>query len=124
MPERKLTRGAFLFVVVVLGLVMAGCEQTTINQIKADPGRYANKEVTIAGEVVNSYSVIGTGGYELDDGTGKLLIIAKSGAPRKGAKVVVKGNIKDGYDMGALIKVLPDIFKSGLVMIESSHKAR
>ena len=54
MPERKLTRGAFLFVVVVLGLVMAGCEQTTINQIKADPGRYANKEVTIAGEVVNS----------------------------------------------------------------------
>ena len=39
MPKRKYGYYASLFVVVLLALTMVGCEQKTINQIKADPGR-------------------------------------------------------------------------------------
>jgi hypothetical protein len=102
---------------------MSGCEQKTINEIRAEPSRYANKEVSVVGTVTRSYSVLGKGVYEIDDGTGKLWIASEKGVPREGAKVVVKGTIRDGYNLGSFIK-LPEAISSGLVMIESSHKAK
>ncbi|MBN1566276.1 MAG: OB-fold nucleic acid binding domain-containing protein [Acidobacteria bacterium] len=122
---RKLRyRRYFLWAVVALWtLAMAGCDQKTINDIRAEPSRYANKQVTIVGTVTSSYSVLGKGAYEIEDGTGKLWIVSDKGVPREGAKVGVKGTIRDGYNLGSLIK-LPEAVSSGLVMIESSHKAR
>jgi hypothetical protein len=111
-------------IAVLLSLVvtLVACEKKSINQIMADPSSHANREVGIEGTVVQSYSVLGRGAYEVDDGTGKLWIVSDKGVPRKGARVVVKGTIQDGFDLGALVK-LPDQFRSGIVMIESSHKA-
>jgi membrane protein implicated in regulation of membrane protease activity len=104
-------------------LLAAGCERRTVNQILAEPDRYARREVGIVGTVVESYSVMGRGAYRVDDGTGKLWVIASRGVPRKGAKVAVKGKIRDGFNLGGIVR-LPDAFSSGLVMIESSHRAR
>ena len=104
-------------------LLLAACDQKTINQIKAEPNRYANHEVGIAGKVVRSYSVLGRGAYEVDDGTGKLWVISDKGVPRMGAEVQVRGTIKDGYDLTSVVK-LPEAFSSGLVMIENQHRAR
>jgi hypothetical protein len=115
--------GALLSVIVFSALIMTGCEQKTINEIKADPARYANREVTIVGNVTQSVSVMGKGAYEIDDGTGKLWIISDTGVPRKGARVGVKGKIRDAYNLSAVVK-LPEPVTSGLVMIENSHKAR
>jgi len=109
--------------VLATALVMIGCEQKTINEIRANPSKYANKEVSVAGNVTRSYSVLGRGAYEVDDGTGKLWIVSEKGVPREGARVVVKGTIRDGYNLGGLIK-LPEAVSSGLVMIESEHKAK
>jgi hypothetical protein len=110
-------------VIVFMALIMSGCEQKSINEIRADPGRYSNREVAVAGEVTRSYSVLGKGAYEVDDGTGKLWVVSESGVPRDGAKIVVKGTIRDAYNLGSLVK-LPEPVTSGLVMIEKSHKAR
>ena len=114
--------------VALMGLVLflTSCEQKTINQIMADPQRYANREVGITGKVVKSYSVMGNGVYQVDDGTGKLWVVSKTGVPREGARVAVKGTIRDGYnfgDLGSVLK-LPEAIRSGLVMIESKHKAK
>ncbi|MBN2338848.1 MAG: hypothetical protein JXP48_09940 [Acidobacteria bacterium] len=103
-------------------LLLAGCEQKTINEILADPSRYANKEVAVAGTVTWSTSLLGNGVYEIEDGTGKLLVVSTSGVPRKGAQVVVKGKIREGFDLSTFR--LPDPIASGLVLMESSHKAR
>lgn len=113
-----------LLVVISSALVLAACEQKNINQILADPHRYAHREVGIIGNVVQSYSVLGRGAYQIDDGTGKLWVVSYNGqgVPRKGARVGVKGKIQDGFDLGALVK-LPEVVSSGLVMIESNHKA-
>ena len=116
-------RYALLVVVVLWALAMSGCEQRSINEIKADPSRYANREVSIVGTVARSYSVLGRGAYEIEDGTGKLWVVSERGVPREGAKIVVKGKIVDGFSLGSFIK-MPEPISSGLVMKESGHKAR
>jgi len=104
-------------------LIMSGCEQKSINEIRAEPSRYANREVSVVGNVIRSFSVLGRGAYEIEDGTGKLWVVSETGVPREGAKVVVKGTIRDAYDLSSFVK-LPELVSSGLVMIESSHRAR
>jgi len=104
-------------------LVLVGCEYKTINQIMAEPQRYANRDVGIAGNVVRSFSVLGAGAYQVDDGTGKMWVVAKNNVPREGARVGVKGKIQDGFNLGGLVK-LPEVVRSGMVMIESSHRAK
>ncbi len=108
---------------VFLSLIMSGCEQKTINEIMAEPSRYANHEVAVAGNVVRSFSLVGRGAYEIEDGTGKLWVVSEAGVPRQGARIVVRGTLRDAYDLGSIVK-LPEPFGSGLVLIESSHRAR
>ena len=114
---------ALLAIVILWAFAMAGCEQKTINQIKADPSRYANKDVAVVGTVATSYSVLGKGAYEVEDGTGKLWVVSEKGVPRKGARVAVRGTIRDAFDLGSFLP-LPESISSGLVMIETSHKAK
>jgi hypothetical protein len=107
-------------------LFLLGCEQKTINQILVDPHRYANQEVGVVGKVVRSYSVLGRGAYEVDDGTGTLWVISKTGVPREGARVEVKGTIRDAFNLGELgpILKLPEAVRSGVVMMESERKVK
>src|SRR5688572_17075549 len=123
MKRLTLTRTGVLLMLAAMSLLLAACEQKTINQILAEPNRYANRDVGVLGTVVQSYSVLGRGAYQIEDGTGKLWVISDKGVPRKGARVGVKGKIKDGFDLGGLIK-LPAGIGTGLVMIESSHRAK
>ena len=91
----------------------------------ADPAKYRNESVTVRGTVDQSASVMGRGAYRLTDGEQGLWVVTSSGAPRKGARVDVTGRLQDGYDLsafGSAIK-LPGSLQSGLVLIESSHRA-
>ncbi len=107
-------------------MVLVGCEQKSINQIMADPQRYANHEVGVVGTVVKSYSFVGHGAYQVDDGTGKLWVVSKTGVKREGSRVGVKGRIRDGFSLGdlGLVLKLPETVRSGMVMMESEHKAK
>jgi hypothetical protein len=124
--SKRTTRTLLASVLLFAFLLQIGCAVRSINQIMADPQRYANKEVGIKGEVTESYSVVGRGAYRVDDGTGRLWVVSDMGVPRKGARIVARGTIKDAYnfgDLGNLIK-LPEKASSGLVMIEKKHKAQ
>ena len=123
MKRITIGRASVLMVLAFMVLFLAACQEKTINQIMADPHRYANREVGIVGHVVQSYSVVGKGVYQVDDGTGKLWVVSDKGVPRKGARVGVKGTIRDGFSLGSLVK-LPEAVSSGLVMMESQHKAK
>jgi hypothetical protein len=119
---RNIRRVALLLPVLVSALLLSGCERKSINQIKADPGRYANREVAVVGHVVQSVSILGRGAYEVDDGTGRLWVVSQTGVPRKGAKVAVRGTIRDAFNLGSFVK-LPDRLSAGMVMMENEHKA-
>ncbi|HSW38387.1 MAG TPA: hypothetical protein VLL97_02715 [Acidobacteriota bacterium] len=123
MQKLKFRKYALPAVAILCLLALSGCEHKTINEILADPARYANKDVSVIGSVARSYSVLGRGAYEIEDGTGKLWVVSDKGVPRQGAKIAVKGKIRDGFNLGSVVN-LPEAFSSGLVMIETSHKAR
>ncbi len=114
---------------LVIALAVTGCAQKTVNDVMADPSRYAERSITLKGEVVESYSIAGNGFYRLEDTTGRLWIFSRRGVPRKGAYVQVKGKIKDGFDItsiGDFLKLPEPIrerIESGLLLVESSHKA-
>src|SRR5687767_14284483 len=82
-------------------LLLTACpSQTNISKINADPGRYTNKEVGVAGIVRDSYGVMGNGAYEIDDGTGRLWIVTRRGVPSRGARVGAKGRVYTGFNFG------------------------
>jgi hypothetical protein len=110
---------------IALALIAAACD-TTINKVLADPGKYRNETITVPGTVAESASVLGRGIYRITDGDQGLWVVTNGGAPRKGARVSVTGRVQEGYDLGAFGNVLklPGSLQSGVVLIESSHKAR
>lgn len=124
MPSTKRTGAAAL--IIGLTLMTAACGGTTINQLRADPAKYRNQSVTVQGTVDQSVSAVGRGVYRIVDGDQDLWVVTSSGAPRKGARVSVTGRLQDGYDLSAFggVLKLPSALESGLVLIESSHKAR
>jgi hypothetical protein len=88
-------KASAVITICILGLLLAACDRLKIGDINADPGRFQNKEVSVAGQVTSlSIGALNTGLYEIDDGTGKLFVLSSSrGAPSKGAYVGVKGTI-------------------------------
>ena len=89
------------FLTLLLGTVLlTACpSQTNISKINADPDRYRGKEVGIAGRVTNSYGAMGTGAYEIDDGTGRIWVVAKKhGVPSRGSQVGAKGYVRNGFN--------------------------
>ena len=91
--------------VVIVGMLGVGCpERTSIRDIEANPSRYENKEVVIAGTVRDSYGVnvpgtkIRGGAYKIDDGTGSIWIVTENAVPTKGTQVGIKGIIGSGVN--------------------------
>src|SRR6185436_14557366 len=92
---------AILFVLVTGTLLLSACpSETTISKINSDPGRYRDKEVVVVGRVTDSYGVMGTGAYEVDDGTGRIWVAATRGVPARGSRVGVKGRVHGGLTIG------------------------
>src|SRR5258708_12143129 len=86
----KISKKIFVVAAVTVAMVMiAGCPtQTTVNKIQQDPHHFYNKEVGLRGNVTESYGALGTGVYQLDDGTGKIWILTENyGVPSQAAPV-------------------------------------
>lgn len=86
----------------VIAMSMVGCPtRTSVADINKDPGRYAGKEVTIAGLVSSSIGAIGNGMFQIDDGSGHMWVYCQGfGVPGDGSKVAVTGRIAQGYSFG------------------------
>jgi hypothetical protein len=121
-----MTRRVRTGLIMVVAVVSAACATKSINQVRADPAKYRNQTITVRGTVAESASIMGKGAYKLTDGEDSLWVVTSGGAPRTGARVDVTGRIEDGYDLGGLGRILklPEALQNGLVLIESSHKAR
>ncbi len=93
-----------LLVAAAVAITSACPKRTTIAEIEANPARFQNKEVAVAGTVRDSYglSIPGTdirgGAYKIDDGTGSFWIITRESVPTRGTKIGVKGKIGSGVN--------------------------
>ncbi|HMF55294.1 MAG TPA: hypothetical protein VK619_02950 [Pyrinomonadaceae bacterium] len=80
---------------------LTACPQReSIGKINADPSRYYHKEIGVAGTVTDSYGFMGMGIYQIDDGTGHLLVVTQRGVPSRGARVAAKGHLQTGFSVG------------------------
>jgi len=105
-------------------LAATACASTSVNRILADPSRYRDREVRVSGSVVDSYSFANRGAYRIGDESGQLWVVSDRGVPRKGARVTVRGTIREGFNLGSLgDRINLPAVGSGLVLMESSHKA-
>jgi hypothetical protein len=83
-------------------LLLAGCPpRESIAKINQDPCRFAGKEITIAGRVTDSFGALGTGVFQIDDGTGTMWVFSKKyGVPGNGATLAVTGLVEQGFAFG------------------------
>jgi hypothetical protein len=99
---RLRSRLSLTLLLIVGTLVLAACPtRTSIERINRDPGRYAGKEVAIDGHVTTSFGALGTGVYEVDDGSGRMWVFSERyGVPSDGTRVAVRGRIEQGFSFG------------------------
>jgi hypothetical protein len=120
---KKMTRVLTLGLVLIIGLMTMACpKRESIASIEANPSKYYNKEVGIAGTVRDSYGLnipltqIRGGVYKVDDGTGSIWVVTQSSVPAKGTKIGVKGKIQNGVNFNGK--------NYGLGMIEEDRRVK
>jgi hypothetical protein len=83
---------------LTFAVMLTACpNETTIGRLTADPARYRHQEVALTGQVTNSFGLLGQGGYELSDETGRIWVITTRGVPSKGARVQTVGKVVHGF---------------------------
>jgi hypothetical protein len=93
-------------VAVPLALValIAGCAaRTSVAELKYNPGRYQDKNVSIDGVVTSSFSIplVPFRFYRVDDGTGEVTVVAENErVPTRGARVRVRGRVNEVATFG------------------------
>ena len=114
----KLSRtNALVACATLLALSLSACTSVTpIKTLLADPSHYDHQTVSIAGTVKTAVGALGYGAYQVDDGTGSLIVLTKAGgAPKDGAQVGVTGEFRSGFTLGT---------ETGAVLIEKEHKLK
>ncbi|HSK71912.1 MAG TPA: hypothetical protein VK892_09475 [Pyrinomonadaceae bacterium] len=119
---KTFTKGFLLSLIILVGIFAAACpKRTSIADIEANPSRFYNKTVSIAGTVQDSYGVsvplVAQGGiYKISDGTGSIWVVTNKGVPSKGSQLGVKGKIQSGVSFSGR--------NYGLGLIEDDRRFR
>jgi hypothetical protein len=93
--------GRQLLLLAVIGLGLGACAPTVrIRDLLDQPQRYDGRTVRVEGTVTRSAGLLGTGAYQVDDGTGSIFVIAQGqGVPREGAKTKTKGVFRSVFSL-------------------------
>lgn len=88
-----------LVMIAAVVVMLAACPaRENIGRVDHDPGRFAGKEITLAGRVSNSFGAMGNGIFEIEDDTGKMWVFTdRFGIPGRDARVAVTGRIEQGF---------------------------
>jgi len=87
-------------------LLLGGCALSShprIADVKYNPGRYQNHNVTVDGVVTRSWGLplVPFKFYQINDGTGDMTVVANDGhVPTRGARVRVTGRVEDVATLG------------------------
>ncbi|MEN6439926.1 MAG: hypothetical protein ABFD97_15225 [Syntrophobacter sp.] len=105
-----------LWTMALLVLVAAACERigtTPIGDILQKSRDYADKKLTISGEVTEIFSLVVIKYFVVQDKTGQIAVISDKPMPQKGTTVKVTGTVKEAFSIGD---------KQLLVLIEEGGK--
>src|SRR5512136_2667067 len=95
----------FLYPSVVLVLLLvcqcSGLMPTKIADIRNNPRQYADKEVTVSGEVTGTFSLVVVKYFTLRDNTGEITIVTQRALPKEGERLKVKGTVREAFSIGS-----------------------
>jgi hypothetical protein len=80
-------------------LSLSACGSLQIARITSDPTAFRNRTVSVTGTVTTGVGLLGRGGYQIEDQTGRIYVISTSGVPARGARVKVTGTVLDGANV-------------------------
>ncbi len=87
--------------------LLVGCKgtrTTAISSILGHVDEFVDRDVVIGGRVTKTYAadlfIAEAGAYQVDDGTGKIWVVTKSGVPEEGRNVLLKGTVAGGLKIG------------------------
>ncbi len=117
---------AVLFALLSI-FVISGCKNTKVDEISrilADPAAYSQKDVVVAGRVTRvidpSAGLLNLAVYQVEDKSGKIWVVSRSGAPSVGSEVGLKARIRgDSTNLGS---VSGELF--GAVLNEIERRTR
>ena len=94
---------AYLSIIPVLLMLCqcSGLTSTKIGDIKNHPRDYADKEVTVSGEVTRTFSLLVVKYFTLRDSTGEITIITQRPMPKEGERLTVKGTVREAFSLGS-----------------------
>lgn len=96
-------RMRFLNTIFVLLIITLGCDQisaTSIGKITENPRKYSGIQVTIKGEVTDSFSFLVMKYFVVKDGTGEIAVVTTRPLPRKGESIKVTGTVEEAFSIG------------------------
>jgi hypothetical protein len=95
-----MTQASRLSAAVLCAILITGCAArgVRIAELQDRPDKYDHKTVSVNGVVTSSFGIplVPFQLYKVDDGSGEITVLSRSGrAPRKGARVQVKGRLNE-----------------------------
>ena len=89
------------FLVAMAMLLLAACVRTvSIKDIVDQPREYADKQVTVEGEVSGAFSLFVIKYFLVKDGTGEIGVVSEKPLPKVGQKIRVTGTVKEAFSLG------------------------
>lgn len=86
--------------IIAMILLMACTRTVPIKSIVDNPRDYADKKVTIEGEVTGAFSLFVVKYFLVNDGTGEIGVVSEKALPNKGQKIRVVGTVKEAFSLG------------------------
>lgn len=101
---------------LALCAMLAACGFTTsIADIQAHPRDYADKEVTVEGEVKDAFGFFMVKYFTLDDGSGEIGVVTERPLPQHGERIRVTGKVREAFSLGD---------RTALMLVENPPEGR
>lgn len=75
-------------------------ERAAIQSLLTNARSYDGRSVVVRGTVSGNLSVFQMGGFFLQDGSARIPVLSKSGSPKDGEVIEVRGVFKQAYQFG------------------------
>lgn len=93
----------FVNILFILFIIILGCDQissTPIRKIIENPRKYSGIEVTIKGNVTDSFSFLVVKYFVVNDGSGEIAVVTGRPLPKKGERIQVTGTVEEAFSVG------------------------
>jgi hypothetical protein len=106
--------GFLVMCLLIFTLFSCGIGTTKIGDIVGHPRDYADKEVTISGEVTETFSLLVVKYFTVRDSSGEISVISEKPLPAKGERIKIKGTVKEAFSIGT---------RTTLVLVEATDRS-